>query len=236
MTGFRECSPRKGRCSERDPETGREEIDRNMIAIIDYDMGNLRSVQKGFEWVGHEAVVTRDPRVIAQASHVVLPGVGAFGDCMHNLVRYELTEVISRSIATGKPFLGICLGYQLLFGESEEFGPHQGLGLLPGKVKAIPRFRDAGGASCKIPHMGWNTIHVHTPAPPLQGIPPGSYVYFVHSYYVEPADRSLMSTQTEYGIPFASSVWKDNVFATQFHPEKSQTVGLQVLKNFGDWQ
>jgi glutamine amidotransferase len=207
-----------------------------MIAVIDYGMGNLRSVQKGFECVGHEAVVTRDIRVIDQASHVVLPGVGAFGDCMDNLARYELTDVIHRSIAKGKPFLGICLGYQLLFSESEEFGCHKGLGILTGKVKAIPRPQDEGGMSFKIPHMGWNTIQVNKPAPPLQGILPGSFVYFVHSYYVEPADSSLVSTQTEYGIPFASSVWKDNIFATQFHPEKSQTVGLQVLKNFGDWQ
>jgi glutamine amidotransferase len=207
-----------------------------MIAIIDYGMGNLRSVQKGFEHVGHEAVVTRDLRVIDQASHVVLPGVGAFGDCMANLGRYELTDAIHRAIAKGKPFLGICLGYQLLFSESEEFGCHKGLGILAGKVKAIPLPHDDGETSLKIPHMGWNTIQVNKPAPPLQDIAPDSYVYFVHSYYVEPADRSLVSTQTEYGIPFASSVWKDNIFATQFHPEKSQAVGLQVLKNFGDWQ
>lgn len=207
-----------------------------MIAIIDYGMGNLRSVQKGFEFVGHEAVVTRDLRVIDRASHVVLPGVGAFGDCMDNLTRYELTDVIQRSIAKGKPFLGICLGYQLLFSESEEFGRHQGLGILPGKVKAIPRPSDDAESSLKIPHMGWNTIQVNKSAPPLRGIAPGSYVYFVHSYYVEPADGSLVSTKTDYGIPFASSVWKDNIFATQFHPEKSQAVGLQVLKNFGDWE
>jgi glutamine amidotransferase len=207
-----------------------------MIAIIDYGMGNLRSVQKGFEFVGHEAVVTRDLRVLDQASHVVLPGVGAFGDCMDNLARFELTDVIHRSIAKGKPFLGICLGYQLLFSESEEFGCHKGLGILAGKVRAIPRPSDAGDTSFKIPHMGWNTIQINTVAPPLRGIASDSYVYFVHSYYVEPADRTLVSTQTEYGIPFASSVWKDNIFATQWHPEKSQAVGLQVLKNFGDWQ
>jgi glutamine amidotransferase len=207
-----------------------------MIAIIDYGMGNLRSVQKGFEFVGHEAVVTRDSRVIDQASHVVLPGVGAFGDCMANLTRYELVEVIHRSVAKGKPFLGICLGYQLLFSESEEFGCHRGLDILTGRVKAIPRPHVDAGTSFKIPHMGWNTIQVNTPAPPLRGIAPGSYVYFVHSYYVEPADPSLVSTQTEYGTTFASSVWKDNVFATQFHPEKSQAVGLQILKNFGGWQ
>jgi imidazole glycerol-phosphate synthase subunit HisH len=209
-----------------------------MIAVIDYGMGNLRSVQKGFECVGHEAVVTRDIRVIDQAGHVVLPGVGAFGDCMANLDRYGLIDVIHRSIVKGKPFLGICLGYQLLFSESEEFGCHKGLGILPGRVKAIPQPppHDEKSISIKIPHMGWNTIQENTPAPPLRNIAPGSYVYFVHSYYVEPADPSLVSTQTAYGISFASSVWKDNIFATQFHPEKSQTVGLQVLKNFGDWQ
>lgn len=207
-----------------------------MIAIIDYGMGNLRSVQKGFEYVGHEAVVTRDLHVIDRASHVVLPGVGAFGDCMDNLIRFELTDVIHRSIATGKPFLGICLGYQLLFSESEEFGCHKGLGILAGQVKAILRPSEDGEISFKIPHMGWNTIQVNTVAPPLRGIASDSYVYFVHSYYVEPADHGLVSTQTEYGIPFASSVWKDNIFATQWHPEKSQAVGLQVLKNFGDWQ
>lgn len=206
-----------------------------MIAIIDYGMGNLRSVQKAFECVGHTAIVTRDPRVIDQAGHVVLPGVGAFGDCMAHLTRYELIPVIHRAIATGKPFLGICLGYQLLFSESEEFGFHQGLDILPGTVKAIPPPRDRT-RPFKIPHMGWNTIEVEKQAPPLRGIPPGSYMYFVHSFYVTPVDGSLVSTQTNYGIPFASSVWKDNIFATQFHPEKSQTVGLQVLKNFGDWQ
>ncbi|WNM61745.1 imidazole glycerol phosphate synthase subunit HisH [Candidatus Nitrospira neomarina] len=207
-----------------------------MIAIIDYGMGNLRSVQKGFECVGHEAVVTRDLPVIDRASHVVLPGVGAFGDCMDNLARFELMDVIYRSIASGKPFLGICLGFQLLFSESEEFGYHQGLGILAGKVKAIPRPSDDGETSFKIPHMGWNTIQVNTVAPPLRGIVTDSYVYFVHSYYVEPTDCALVSTHTDYGISFASSVWKDNVFATQWHPEKSQAVGLQVLKNFGDWQ
>ena len=206
-----------------------------MIAIIDYEMGNLRSVQKGFERIGHEAVVTRQPGVIDRASHVVLPGVGAFGDCMANVMRYGLVDPIHRAIQAGKPFLGICVGFQLLFTESEEFGCHKGLGLLPGKVRAIPPPKDVA-SSYKIPHMGWNTIHIEKPAPPLQDIDSECYVYFVHSYYVEPADKELVSTQTTYGVPFASSVWKDNIFATQFHPEKSQTVGLQVLKNFGEWK
>ena len=154
---------------------------------------------------------------------------------MDNVNRYNLAEPIFRSIAAGKPFLGICVGYQLLFSESEEFGFHKGLGLLPGKVKAFTRPKNFS-SSYKIPHMGWNTIHIQKEAPPLQGIEPDSYVYFVHSYYVEPEDPLLTSTQTDYGVPFASSVWKDNIFATQFHPEKSQSVGLQVLKNFGQWQ
>ena len=206
-----------------------------MIAIIDYGMGNLRSVQKGFERVGHEAVVTRDPAAIDRASHVVLPGVGAFGDCMANVARYGLVDPIHQAIQAGKPFLGICVGFQLLFGESEEFGNHKGLGLLPGKVKAIPLSKDVA-SSYKIPHMGWNTIHIEKSAPPLKDIDSESYVYFVHSFYVEPTDQELVSTQTEYGVSFASSVWKDNIFATQFHPEKSQAVGLQLLKNFGEWQ
>ncbi len=206
-----------------------------MIAIIDYGMGNLRSVQKGFERVGHTAVITRESEVIDRASHVVLPGVGAFGDCMANVTRYGLVDPIHRAIQVGKPFLGICVGFQLLFTESEEFGCHKGLGLLPGKVKAIPRTKDTA-SSYKIPHMGWNTIHIEKPAPPLATIDQESYVYFVHSYFVELGDQDLVSTQTAYGLSFVSSVWKDNIFGTQFHPEKSQAVGLQVLKNFGEWQ
>lgn len=206
-----------------------------MIAIIDYDMGNLRSVQKGFEVVGHQAVVTRDVDTIDQASHVVLPGVGAFGDCMNNLNRYGLIDPIYRAIRDEKPFLGICLGYQLLFEESEEFGIHKGLGILPGKVKGMLTV-DAQGKSLKIPHMGWNTIQIDRPAPPLNGIDSGAFVYFVHSFYVEPAQAALTCTTTEYGVSFASSVWKGKVFASQFHPEKSQGIGLHILKNFGNWQ
>ncbi|CAE6693199.1 MAG: imidazole glycerol phosphate synthase subunit HisH [Nitrospira sp.] len=201
-----------------------------MIAIIDYGMGNLRSVFKAFEAVGHQAVVTREPRAIANASHVVLPGVGAFGDCMANLERYELITPIQVAIQSGKPFLGICLGLQLLFTESEEFGTHKGLGLIPGRVKKFSL-----DPSLKVPHMGWNEIQVVRPAPPLVGIAPGSYYYFVHSYYVEPVDSTIIATVTEYGKPFVSAVWKDNVVACQFHPEKSQAVGLQLIKNFGAW-
>ena len=206
-----------------------------MIAIVDYGMGNLRSVQKAFEKVGHYAVVTRDPHQIDRASRVVLPGVGAFGDCMKNLTRYRLDEPIRRGIVAGKPFLGICLGLQLLFTESEEFGTHQGLNILPGKIKRIPN-PTSRSAEWKIPHMGWNTVSIRQPTPLFHGISSDSYFYFVHSYYVQPDDSAVTCTETEYGIPFVSSVVKDNIFASQFHPEKSQHVGLQLFRNFGNWQ
>lgn len=209
-----------------------------MIAIIDYGMGNLRSVQKAFETVGHQAVVTRDRHAIADASHVVLPGVGAFADCMANLEQYGLVEPIRKTVASGKPFLGICLGLQLLFTESEEFGVHKGLGLLPGRVRKFP-FGNGQAAKTairlKVPHMGWNGVTVERAAPPLKGINSGEHVYFVHSYYVEPQDRSVVATMTDYGLPFVSSVWRDNIFACQFHPEKSQAAGLRIVKNFGEW-
>ena len=198
-----------------------------MIAIIDYGMGNLRSVSKAFEAVGHQAVVTRDARVIGNAGHVVLPGVGAFGDCMANVEQYGLVEPIKTAIQSGKPFLGICLGLQLLFTESEEFGPHRGLDIIPGKVR-----RFEGGQALKVPHMGWNQVHIQRTCPLFDGIRDGSDWYFVHSYFVDPIDKQLAATMTTYGIPFVSSVWKDNIVACQFHPEKSQAVGLRILKNF----
>ena len=209
-----------------------------MIAIIDYGMGNLRSVQKAFETVGHKAVVTRDPRVIADASRVVLPGVGAFADCMANLEHYGLVEPIRKTIASGKPFLGICLGLQLLFTESEEFGLHKGLGLLPGHVKKFPFGNGQApkkNGRLKVPHMGWNGVAIERAAPPLKGIASGEHMYFVHSYYVEPQDKSVVATVTDYGVPFVSSVWRENIFACQFHPEKSQAAGLRIVKNFGEW-
>jgi glutamine amidotransferase len=212
-----------------------------MIAIIDYGMGNLRSVQKAFETVGHRAVVTRDPRAIADAGRVVLPGVGAFADCMANLEQYGLVEPIRKTIASGKPFLGICLGLQLLFTESEEFGLHKGLGVLQGRVKKFP-FGGNGsvpkgtGGRLKVPHMGWNGVAIERAAPPLKGIASGEHLYFVHSYYVEPQDRSVVATMTDYGLPFVSSVWRENIFACQFHPEKSQAAGLRIVKNFGEWR
>lgn len=205
-----------------------------MIAIIDYGMGNLRSVQNAFTAVGHEAVVTRERHVLDDASHLVLPGVGAFGDCMSNLDRYELIDPIRRAIGRGKPFLGICLGLQVLFTESEEFGVHKGLDLVAGTVKRFPT--DGVMAGLKVPHMGWNGIVLQRPSPPLREIQTGTFLYFVHSYYPEPTDPSLVCTETEYGIRFASSIWRDNIFACQFHPEKSQTLGLRILKNFAEWR
>lgn len=208
-----------------------------MIAIIDYGMGNLRSVQKAFEAVGHQTVVTREARAIGDASHVVLPGVGAFGDCMANLDRYGLIEPVRKAVQSGKPFLGICLGLQLLFTESEEFGRHQGLNVIQGKVKRFPPGLGAigAGAHLKVPHMGWNEVRVTQAAPPLKGIEAGAHLYFVHSYYVEPQDGGVVSTMTDYGMPFVSSIWRDNVFACQFHPEKSQAVGLRMIRNFAEW-
>lgn len=212
-----------------------------MVAIIDYGMGNLRSVHKAFETVGHRAVVTRDRRALSDASHLVLPGVGAFGDCMANLERYELVEPIRNAIAAGKPFMGICLGLQLLFTESEEFGIHKGLDIVPGVVKRFPRCQGNGdspspGVHLKIPHMGWNSIEIEGVPPPLRGVESGAHVYFVHSYYVEPRDCSVVSTVTQYGLAFVSSIWRDNIFACQFHPEKSQSVGLRIVKNFSEWE
>lgn len=202
-----------------------------MIAIIDYGMGNLRSVSKAFEAVGHQAVVTRDARVIGNASHVVLPGVGAFGDCMANIEQYGLVEPIRLAIQSGKPFLGICLGLQVLFSESEEFGPHKGLDIIQGKVR-----RFDGDQALKVPHIGWNQVNVQRRCPLFDGIADGADWYFVHSYFVDPDDKQIAATTTTYGIPFVSSVWKDNIVACQFHPEKSQAVGLRLIRNFGAWK
>jgi imidazole glycerol-phosphate synthase subunit HisH len=198
------------------------------IAIIDYGMGNLRSVQKGIERVGFAAEVTRDCERIETAAGVVLPGVGAFGACMDNLRAYGLIDTVRRVIERGTPFLGICLGMQLLFEESEEFGRVAGLGIFPGRVV---RFQDR--PDLKVPHMGWNQIRKRQDVPHLRGVDEGAFVYFVHSYYVAPADASLIATSTEYGVEFTSAIARDNVFATQYHPEKSQAVGLKILENFG---
>jgi glutamine amidotransferase len=202
-----------------------------MIAIVDYGMGNLRSVWKAFESVGLQAVVTRDPATIRNAGHVVLPGVGAFGDCMANLERFGLVEPVRSSIQSGKPFLGICLGLQLLFTQSEEFGVHKGLNIVPGKVRKF-----ALDPALKVPHMGWNQVHMQRDCPLFGDIPNDSDWYFVHSYFVDPADPLVAATITTYGVPFVSAIWKDNIVACQFHPEKSQSVGLRLIKNFGAWR
>lgn len=205
-----------------------------MIAIIDYGMGNLRSVQKGFEKVGAQAVVTADPRTLLEAEKVVLPGVGAFRDCMTNLEQAGFVEPLLRMIAEGRPFLGICLGLQLLFTESEEFGSHKGLNVIPGRVLRFPEGMRDAGEELKVPHMGWNQINFKKQSRVFEGIDDGSNVYFVHSYYVKPDDDAIIAAETEYGIEFCSAIWKDNIVATQFHPEKSQDVGLRILKNFSE--
>lgn len=199
------------------------------IAIIDYGMGNLRSVQKGFERVGHHAVVTNDPAVLAAADKVVLPGVGAFGDAIAELKRQQLVEPIKRAIDSGKPFLGICLGLQMLFDVGYEDGRHEGLGILRGEVVKfkVPH-------EYKVPHMGWNQLTMRRRPPILEGLAEGAYVYFVHSYYVVPTDPGVIATETPYPENFVSSIWRDNLYATQFHPEKSQADGLRILKNFAE--
>ena len=197
-----------------------------MIAIVDYDMGNLRSVQKGIEKAGAEALITRDPGVIAKAGGLVLPGVGAFGLCMEKLEGYSLASPIKEFIASGRPFLGICLGLQLLFEESAEFGSRKGLGILKGQVVRFP------SGKLKVPHMGWNTVKKLRDSRLFEGINDGTYFYFVHSYYVEPANMENALATTEYGPDFVSAVEKENIFATQFHPEKSDAAGLKMLENF----
>ena len=197
------------------------------IVILDYGMGNLRNVQKAFEKIGSDARLTRNKNEIGRASAIVLPGVGAFKDCVENLKKYGLVEPLLRSIEKGKPYLGICLGLQILFSESEEFGSHKGLDLIKGKV-----VRFVPDPEHKVPHMGWNTIEKEKEGPMLQGIERGDFFYFVHSYYVIPDKTLWISSFTTYGKPFVSSIWKENLFATQFHPEKSQQKGLRILENF----
>jgi glutamine amidotransferase len=200
-----------------------------MIAIIDYEMGNLRSVQKGFERVGHSAVITSDAAVLAAADKIVLPGVGAFRDAIAALHERKLVEPIRAAVQGGKPFLGICLGLQLLFDKGYEDGEYEGLGLVPGEVvrfRVPPRY--------KVPHMGWNQLQFRRRPPIFEGVPDGEHFYFVHSYYVVPKDESIVATETDYPTAFCSSIWRDNLFAVQFHPEKSQSAGLRVLKNFAE--
>jgi len=200
-----------------------------MIAIVDYQMGNLRSVQKGFEKVGFEAEIVSDPERLLKADKVVLPGVGAFRDAIGELRRRELVEPLREIIRSGKPFLGICLGLQLLFDVSFEDGEYEGLKILPGKVV---RFQLP--ETFKVPHMGWNQVEVRRRAPILHDLADGTYFYFVHSYYVVPAQPEVIALEADYGGPFCAMVWRDNLFATQFHPEKSQAAGLKLLQHFAE--
>ena len=186
--------------------------------------------------MGLDATITREHSIIKDASHIVLPGVGAFKDCMANLERYKLITPLFDAIEAGKPFLGICLGLQVLFEKSEEFGSHKGLGIIKGRVVRFPSDMTSAdnNEALKIPHMGWNSIKKVVPHPILDGIPDGTHLYFVHSYYVVPEDDGVVVTKTDYGIEFVSSISYRNIFACQFHPEKSQRMGLKILKNFGE--
>jgi glutamine amidotransferase len=201
-----------------------------MLAIIDYEMGNLRSVQKGFERVGHQAVITSDPAVLADARKIVLPGVGAFRDAIAALRERSLIDPIRAAIRAGKPVLGICLGLQLLFDKSFEDGEYEGLGIVSGTVEKFQLPHEY-----KVPHMGWNQITFRRRPPIFEGIDDGEHFYFVHSYYVVPQDSSVVSLETDYAEPFCSGIWRENLCAVQFHPEKSQNAGLRLLKNFAEW-
>lgn len=200
------------------------------ITIIDYGASNIRSAQKAFEYIGAEVILTEEPEVVRRARKLVLPGVGAFGSGMAGLRRHNLPEAIHEAVGRGAPFLGICVGMQLLFDESNEMGAHQGLGLIPGKVARFPE-RLSGG-NLKVPHMGWNQLEPAWEHPLLAGVKAGDYTYFVHSYYCEPAAATAVLAWTDYGFPFASVVARENIYGLQFHPEKSQAVGLQILRNF----
>ncbi|MBI2153720.1 MAG: imidazole glycerol phosphate synthase subunit HisH [Candidatus Rokubacteria bacterium] len=196
-----------------------------MIAIVDYGRGNLGSVEKALARVGMGAVVTQDPRVVVDAEAVVLPGDGAFHDAMLSLERLGLLAPLCRALESGRPFLGICLGYQLLFSESEEFGQGKGLDLIPGVVRRFPK-------GLKVPHMGWNQVEHAGDLAIFDGIPRGAYFYFVHSYYPELLDGTLKVATCTYGVTFPAAIGRANLFATQFHPEKSQRWGLRLIENF----
>ena len=198
-----------------------------MVSIIDYDAGNIRSVEKAVISLGGEARVTREREEILSADHIILPGVGAFGDAMGKLHSYGLTEVIGEAVGRGIPFLGICLGLQLLFESSEESENVRGLGILPGRIVRLPE-----ESGLKIPHIGWNSLRYPNRGRLFDGIPEESYVYFVHSFYLQAADPGIVTATTEYGACVHASVERGNVFACQFHPEKSSSVGLQILRNF----
>lgn len=198
-----------------------------MIAIIDYDAGNIRSVEKALQFLGEDPVVTRDRDMILSAEKVILPGVGAFGDAMGKLRGYGLEKVILDTVEKRTPFLGICLGLQLLFERSDESDGVSGLGILPGEIVRIPDREDL-----KVPHIGWNSLDYSSEGTLFQGIPEGSYVYFVHSYYLRAREESIVKATTEYGVTIHASVEKDNVYACQFHPEKSSQIGMKILQNF----
>lgn len=198
-----------------------------MIALIDYEAGNIKSVENALKFLGRETVLTRDRDQIWMADKVILPGVGAFGDAMDRIRDYDLEDVIHSVTDRGTPFLGICLGLQLLFEESEESPGAKGLGILPGKVSRIPE-----GEGRKVPQIGWNDLSYPKKGRLFEDVPEGSYVYFVHSYYLHADDRDIVAAQTQYGVTIDASVEKDNVFACQFHPEKSERVGMQILRNF----
>lgn len=198
-----------------------------MIAMIDYDAGNIKSVEKALNLLGQEVVITRDSDILLKADKVILPGVGAFGDAMEKIRSYGLFDIIHKIVEKGTPFLGICLGLQLLFDESEESPGVKGLGLLKGKIVKIPE-----GEYEKIPHMGWNSLELMGDGKLFKGIDNGAYVYFVHSYYLKAEDEDIVKATTDYNIRIHASVEKDNIFACQFHPEKSSAVGLHILENF----
>jgi glutamine amidotransferase len=203
-----------------------------MIAIVDYGRGNLWSVQNGFAQVGARVQVSDDPEAIVRADAVVFPGVGAFRDCMHSLTERGLDQALREVIQAGRPVLAICVGMQVLFSESEEFGPSPGLAILEGQVRRFPEPCGAHTTRLKVPHMGWNQLHLLRPCPLLRGMPDGVFTYFVHSYYAVPSCAEVVVASTDYGVEFASVLWRDNLYATQFHPEKSQAWGLHILHNF----
>jgi len=205
-----------------------------MITIIDYQMGNLRSVQKALEFVGAEATVSSDPHEIAAAEKLVLPGVGAFRDAIDELRRRDLESPIRDFVASGRPLLGICLGLQLLFETGYEGGTHRGLGIFAGEVVRFQGPRFAGPDALKVPHMGWNSVTKKSACPLLDELRDGAHFYFVHSYHVQPADPSVMALTCDYGGDFCAMAWRDNVYATQFHPEKSQADGLKLLRHFAE--
>jgi glutamine amidotransferase len=204
------------------------------IGVVDYGMGNLRSVSKALESLGFPTLVSGDPEALSSCRGIVFPGVGAFRDCMGNVVRQGLLPFLRDCLVSDRPFLGICVGMQLLFSGSEEFGRHEGIGFFPGNVVRFPGDMPAGdGSVLKVPHMGWNEVEVVGDPPALRGIPSGTYFYFVHSYYAAPEDPGDVVCRSTYGVPFAAAVGRGNRLAVQFHPEKSQAAGLRLLGNFG---